>query len=233
MANKRVYRTTFQFRRASARNWYRLNPTLAQGEPGYELDTGKFKIGNGVTPWNKLPYINGSSSAESGVFSADTINGFPITGSPDIIYKASLEKTLYQFNPESGKYETLSKFDEDESGTIIIDSELSLESENAIQNKVVTKALSNKVDKQDGKGLSTNDFTDAAETKLNRIEDGATKTIIDTVSLDAESDNAVSKRVVTQAINNIKITMEDAVSSIVDEVIDSKIETMSLDGGQI
>lgn len=35
--------------------------------------------------------------------------------------------------------------------------------------------LSNKVDKEDGKGLSTNDFTDALLTKLNGIEAGANK----------------------------------------------------------
>lgn len=30
-----------------------------QGEPGYETDTGKMKIGNGQTPWNSLPYYMG------------------------------------------------------------------------------------------------------------------------------------------------------------------------------
>lgn len=166
MANKRVYRTTFQFRRASARNWYRLNPTLAQGEPGYELDTGKFKIGNGITPWIKLQYVNGSSSTESGVFSADTVADFPEVGSPDIIYKANSEKALYQFNVNTSMYEPLCKFETDEDDTIIIDSELSLESENAVQNKVITAALNDKVDKVDGKGLSTNDYTDSEKLKL-------------------------------------------------------------------
>ena len=166
MANKRVYRTTFQFRRASARNWYRLNPTLAQGEPGYELDTGKFKIGNGITPWRKLQYVNGLSSTESGVFSADTVADFPEVGSLDIIYKANSEKALYQFNVDTSKYEPLCNFETDEDDTIIIDSELSLESENAVQNKVITAALNDKVDKVDGKGLSTNDYTDSEKLKL-------------------------------------------------------------------
>ena len=166
MANKRVYRTTFQFRRASARNWYRLNPTLAQGEPGYELDTGKFKIGNGITTWRKLQYVNGSSSTKSGVFSADTVSDFPEVGSLDIIYKANSEKALYQFNVDTNKYEPLCNFETDEDDTIIIDSELSLESENAVQNKIITAALNDKVDKVDGKGLSTNDYTDSEKLKL-------------------------------------------------------------------
>jgi len=29
---------------------------LAAGEPGYESDTGKLKIGDGTTPWNNLAY---------------------------------------------------------------------------------------------------------------------------------------------------------------------------------
>jgi hypothetical protein len=33
-----------------------VNPILAQGEVGYETDTGKFKIGDGTNPWSTLPY---------------------------------------------------------------------------------------------------------------------------------------------------------------------------------
>ena len=32
---------------------------MRQGEPGYELDTGKLKIGDGMTPWNTLEYFGG------------------------------------------------------------------------------------------------------------------------------------------------------------------------------
>jgi len=38
-------------------NWTLLNPILSLGEPGYERDTGKLKIGDGVTPWVDLDYI--------------------------------------------------------------------------------------------------------------------------------------------------------------------------------
>lgn len=33
-----------------------MNPVLAAGEPGFELDTGKHKIGDGKTAWKSLPY---------------------------------------------------------------------------------------------------------------------------------------------------------------------------------
>lgn len=47
---------TIQLRRDSAADWTSVNPTLAQGEPGVETDTGRFKIGDGVTDWNTLAY---------------------------------------------------------------------------------------------------------------------------------------------------------------------------------
>ncbi|ARW57078.1 outer membrane protein [Synechococcus phage S-B64] len=45
-----------QLRRGGAQEWANANPTLAQGEFGVELDTGRIKIGDGVTPWNSLRY---------------------------------------------------------------------------------------------------------------------------------------------------------------------------------
>lgn len=56
-----VIRTTFKFRRNLASYWAEKNPVLAEGEPCFELDTGKLKIGNGETAYNDLPYINSDS----------------------------------------------------------------------------------------------------------------------------------------------------------------------------
>lgn len=57
-----------------------------------------------------------------------------------------------------------------ESGTTItIDSELSTTSTNPVQNKAIAAPLNNKVDKVDGKGLSTNDYTDSDKEKLDTI----------------------------------------------------------------
>jgi hypothetical protein len=48
----------YQFKRGTAQRWIEVNPILRQGEPGFEYDTGKLKIGDGFTPWLALPYIN-------------------------------------------------------------------------------------------------------------------------------------------------------------------------------
>lgn len=46
----------FQFRRGSNSEWASANTLLANGEMGIENDTRRFKIGDGVTKWNLLPY---------------------------------------------------------------------------------------------------------------------------------------------------------------------------------
>lgn len=45
-----------QFKRGTALQASTANPIMAEGEFGLETDTGQFKIGNGVTPYNALPY---------------------------------------------------------------------------------------------------------------------------------------------------------------------------------
>ncbi len=45
-----------QFRRGTATQWSTKNPVLADAELGLETDTRLFKIGDGVTVWNLLPY---------------------------------------------------------------------------------------------------------------------------------------------------------------------------------
>jgi hypothetical protein len=46
----------FQFRRGTAQEWIDTNPTLELGEPGFETDTYKLKLGDGITAWNGLAY---------------------------------------------------------------------------------------------------------------------------------------------------------------------------------
>lgn len=56
---------------------------------------------------------------------------------------------------------------------IDVDDALNAESVNPVQNKIVKAALDEKVAKEDGKGLSANDYTDAEKTKLEGIEEKA------------------------------------------------------------
>lgn len=49
-----------RIRRDTATNWNNYNPVLGIGEAGYETDSNKLKIGNGLTHWSGLPYLMGS-----------------------------------------------------------------------------------------------------------------------------------------------------------------------------
>lgn len=55
---KKVIKTTFQLRRGNSDTYTQKNILLAAGEPAFELDTGRLKIGDGETLWNDLDYIN-------------------------------------------------------------------------------------------------------------------------------------------------------------------------------
>lgn len=49
-----------QVRRDTSANWTSINPSLLPGELGFEIDTGKLKIGRStVQHWNDIEYING------------------------------------------------------------------------------------------------------------------------------------------------------------------------------
>jgi hypothetical protein len=48
----------FQLRRATVAQWTTSNPVLLAGEPALSSDTNQLKIGDGVTQWANLPYIN-------------------------------------------------------------------------------------------------------------------------------------------------------------------------------
>jgi hypothetical protein len=54
--------TRIKFRRDTAANWTELNPTLALGEPGFEQDTNKLKIGDGETAWVDLDYTSSGTT---------------------------------------------------------------------------------------------------------------------------------------------------------------------------
>lgn len=50
--------TTIKLRRGILADWERVNPILADGEPGWAIDAFILKVGNGKLAWNDLPAIN-------------------------------------------------------------------------------------------------------------------------------------------------------------------------------
>ena len=72
--------TTIKFRRDTSANWTSANPIPAQGEPCYETDTGKLKIGNGSDNYVTLPYVSdgGGSSGDLPIATATTLGGVKV-----------------------------------------------------------------------------------------------------------------------------------------------------------
>lgn len=72
--------TIIQQRNGTAAEWTSANPVLAIGEMGVELDTHKFKVGDGVATWSALPYSSGvpgptGPAGEGFDYKGDWING--------------------------------------------------------------------------------------------------------------------------------------------------------------
>lgn len=67
--------TKIQLRRDTAANWSTNNPTPLAGEPCFETDTGKLKIGDGITAYNSLLYQGGTSDTAVTTDTAQTISG--------------------------------------------------------------------------------------------------------------------------------------------------------------
>lgn len=125
------------------------------------------------------------------------------------------------YNSTSGKFENAS---------LTYDSSLNGSSENAPQTKAVYDALDDKVDKEEGKGLSANDFTNSLKTKLDGIESGAEVNTIEIVKLngtaitpgsdkdvDIEAIESISVNGVSQSVEDGSVDLDVATNLITDE----------------
>lgn len=78
--------------------------------------------------------------------------------------------------------------------------------------KLTKNTLDTKVDKETGKGLSTEDYTTSEKTKLAGIESEANKTIVDS-SLSSISENPVQNKIIKSAID-YKINISDIIDNL-------------------
>lgn len=88
--------TTIKFRRDTSVNWTSVNPIPAQGEPCYETDTGKLKIGNGSDSYTTLPYVSdgGGSSGDLPIATATTLGGVKIGNNLSITEDGTLSASV-------------------------------------------------------------------------------------------------------------------------------------------
>ena len=80
-------------------------------------------------------------------------------------------------------------------------SEIGLSDINKPISTATQTALNGKVDKISGKSLSTNDFTNDLKTKLDGIENNATRVIVDS-AMDESSENPVQNKIIMDYVNS-------------------------------
>ena len=93
-----------KFKRGKSTTWKTKNLLLLDGEPGFEIDTLRLKIGDGKTKWNDLPYQDQNNE---NVVNARVFAELPSIGQENVIYKVSSTAKLYQWNTTTNGYEAL------------------------------------------------------------------------------------------------------------------------------
>lgn len=76
-----------QIRNGNASEWISVNPVLMEGELAVEKDTRKFKIGDGISNWNNLPYATMGATGKAIEFDwSGTQLGIRQEGTPTFEY---------------------------------------------------------------------------------------------------------------------------------------------------
>lgn len=194
-----------QHRRDTAARWAEYNPILLEGEVGYLTDNPNlYKIGDGVNAWNDLPMrgvtqetgvseelaMSQKAATESLAAKVDKVAGKQLsTEDFTTLLKEKLDG-LSNYD-DSAITAALTKLRNEFDTLVNGDASSAIESFNEIvaflsgledsQNidsiiAAIETQIASKVDKMEGKGLSTNDYTTEDKEKLEGVSVGATKT---------------------------------------------------------
>ena len=192
--------TKILLRNDTAANWTTNNPTLAKGQIGIQINTKKFKFGDGVTPWNSLDYGAGASIAlatanSDGLLSSSDFSKLAAitTGAqPNVIEVVKKNGTALTITNKAVDISVPTKTSDitNDSGFITtsdipegaaastttpkMDGTATVGTELAFaRGDHIHPSDTTKVDKVTGKGLSTNDYTTEQKNKLAGIAAGA------------------------------------------------------------
>ena len=226
MAEK-IIKTTFLLRRGTAAQWAEHNPILRAGEPGFELDTKKLKIGNGEDAFNDLPYIGvdeinfeipGLDEAEVGQIAVKGENGLEWKDEVIPMTKAEIEALIREGIVAANKgIEDKEEFKAAfaQTGMIKLGADMELEAGDAIR----IPADADVILDLNGKKLSTK----AAITPLTIMGGSLT---IKNGTIESASKEAV-------LANGGNLVIEDAVLTSGKQCIAAQNATIQFDSGEI
>ena len=86
--------TKILLRNDTSTTWTSKNPLLLKGEIGFENDTLKFKVGNGVDNWQNLKYVSNGNSEGSVTKAVDNVTFDETTGLFTITYTDGTSNTI-------------------------------------------------------------------------------------------------------------------------------------------
>ena len=198
----------------STNDYTTAEKTKLAGLKNYELPTATANVKGGIKVGKGL-----AIDAETGVLNAtgtevkidEAINSTSTNPVQNKVISAALDKKV---DVVAGKVLSSNDYTNDEKTKLaniaeganktIVDTALSGTSTNPVQNKVINTALSNKVSKEDGKGLSTNDFTDDLKTKLESLNNYNDTEIKSTLNSKANSNDVYTKLEIDTKLGTIE-----------------------------
>ena len=199
-------KTVFQFRRATAEEWTRVNPTLRLGEPGYDITNKLFKIGDGVSSWNDLAYQSGEGTV--GDITWDKIIDAPTKLSqfendieiPDATYidekladKADLNHT------HDDKYQPI--------GNYLVDSDIPDWAKQPDKPSYSYDEITGAPPEVDLSAYATIEYVD------NAVASSGGSITVDE-ELDINSTNPVQNKAITSALTNARLDMAYSISTL-------------------
>lgn len=147
-------------RKDTAANWTAANPILLSGEIGYETNTKKFKIGDGITNWNSLNYLpipDGSGNLTiTGTLDIGATGSLRFEGSSDDAF----ETTLAVVNPTADRTITLPNI----TGTVVTTGDTGTVTSTMIANNTIVDA----------------DISSTAEIAVSKLADGNARQLLQT-----------------------------------------------------
>lgn len=124
-----------------------------------------------------------------------SINGVTLTGNKTTSDLGIVENAQADWNETDSAAPSYIKNKPNIPSGVVVDTTYDGTSENAQAGTAVAQAISTKVDKVTGKGLSTNDFTNADKTKLDGIESGAEANVqADWTQTDTTADDYIKNK---------------------------------------
>ncbi len=212
--------TRMQQRRGTATQWTSADTILAAGEFGIETDTGQFKVGDGTTGWNSLPYFK------------DTIDlnidlKAPLA-SPTFTGNVTLPSTTTIGNVSAAEIAILDGVTATASEINVLDGITSTTNELNILDGVTASA--SEINRLDGLLASTAELNTlvgitATAAELN-ILDGATLSTAELNTLDGVTASASELNILDGAtLTTTELNYVDGVTSAIQTQIDAKAPT--------